>query len=122
MHYQQNLKQLARSLRSNQTDAEKALWQHIRGKQILGVQFYRQRPLLNYIVDFYCHAAQLVLECDGGYHAEAEQQQQDTLRDARLASMGIAVLRLRNEQVLQHPTWVVDEITRCVAARLGIQP
>ena len=54
------------------TDAEQLLWSRLRRKQILGLQFYRQKPLLNYIVDFYCPAVNLVIECDGGQHYTAE--------------------------------------------------
>ncbi len=64
--YNKNLKQASRDLRNNMTDAEKLLWSRLRNKQILGLQFYRQKPILNYIVDFYCPAANLVIECDGG--------------------------------------------------------
>ncbi|WP_151722879.1 endonuclease domain-containing protein, partial [Acinetobacter ursingii] len=66
--YNKNLKLPSRDLRKNMTDAEQVLWQSIRSKQILGLQFYRQKPLLNFIVDFYCPAADLVIECDGGQH------------------------------------------------------
>jgi very-short-patch-repair endonuclease len=68
--YRKDLKPLARTLRSRMTDAEQRLWHRIRRKQIRGVQFYRQKPLLAYIVDFYCPAAKLVLELDGSQHAE----------------------------------------------------
>lgn len=67
--YNKNLKQASRNLRSNMTDAEQRLWQRIRRKQILELQFYRQKPILNFIVDFYCPAANLVIECDGGQHS-----------------------------------------------------
>ena len=66
--YNKNLKQPSRDLRNNMTDAEQLLWQRLRRKQILGLQFYRQKPILNFIVDFYCPAASLVIECDGGQH------------------------------------------------------
>ena len=64
--YNKNLKLPSRDLRNNMTDAEHRLWQRLRRKQILGLQFYRQKPILNFIVDFYCSAANLVIECDGG--------------------------------------------------------
>jgi very-short-patch-repair endonuclease len=64
--FRQRLKKSARQLRSNLTDAEQALWKKLRRKQIQGVQFYRQKPLLDFIVDFYCSKAQLVIELDGG--------------------------------------------------------
>lgn len=66
MHkYNHRLKSPARYLRTNQTLAELALWQRLRRKQMAQVQFYRQRPLLNFIVDFYCPKANLIVECDG---------------------------------------------------------
>ncbi len=118
MQYQPKLKPLARELRSHQTEAELRLWSCLRGKQLLGVQFYRQRPLLNYIVDFYCHAAKLVVECDGGYHYQAEQQVQDQFRDEVLASVGIQVLRFDNRQILHKTASVLAEITRHLAERM----
>ena len=54
------------------TDAEQLLWQRLRRKQILGLQFYRQKPILNFIVDFYCPSVSLVIECDGGQHFTVE--------------------------------------------------
>ena len=63
--YNKTLKQASRVLRKNMTDAESLLWSRLRRKQILGVQFYRQKPLLNFIVDIYCPIAKLVIECDG---------------------------------------------------------
>ena len=64
--YNKNLTQASRDLRKNMTEAEQLLWSRLRNKQILGLQFYRQKLLLNYIVDFYCPSANLVIECDGG--------------------------------------------------------
>lgn len=69
MHiYGKNLKEPARELRKNQTDAEEHLWHRLRKKQIVGVQFYRQKQLDRFIVDFYCAKAKLVVECDGSLH------------------------------------------------------
>ncbi len=62
LRYNQNLKNRARQLRKNLTDSEKALWSRLRGKQVLGVQFYRQKPIGGYIVDFYAPTANLVIE------------------------------------------------------------
>lgn len=64
--YSKNLKEPSRTLRKEMTDAEQALWSRLRGKQILGVQFYRQKPIGPYIVDFYAPAAKLIIEVDGG--------------------------------------------------------
>ena len=64
--YKKKSKQASRDLRNNMTDAEQLLWLRLRRKQILGLQFYRQKPILNFIVDFYCPKANLVIECDDG--------------------------------------------------------
>ena len=70
--YNPKLKKRARRLRKNMTDAEVKLWNHLRRKQIKGLQFFRQRPIGNYIVDFYAPEAKLVIEVDGGQHYNKE--------------------------------------------------
>lgn len=98
--YNPNLKPNARILRSNMTDAERLLWSKLRHKQILNLQFYRQKPLANFIVDFYCAAGNLVIELDGSQHFTAEHQAKDEQRDQVLQAMGLTVLRFNNHQVL----------------------
>ena len=98
--YNQQLKQSARTLRASMTDAEQKLWYYLRRKQIHGLQFYRQKPVLNFIVDFYCPAAKLVVELDGSQHAELEHQHKDQKRDSLLKELGMLVLRFDNRQVL----------------------
>lgn len=71
--YNKNLKQLFRDLRNNMTEAEKDLWSKLRAKKNLGLQFYRQKPLLNFIVDFYCPYENLVIECDCGQRSTDER-------------------------------------------------
>ncbi len=70
--YNRALKTSARKLRTHMTGAEQLLWHHTRRKQIQGVSFYRQKSLHSFIVDFYSAKAQLVVELDGGQHAEEE--------------------------------------------------
>ena len=108
--YNKNLKQPSRDLRNNMTDAEKLLWSRLRNKQILGLQFYRQKPILNYIVDFYCPAANLVIECDGSQHYTEEGLEADRVRDHALAELGLRVLRFDNLQILKEIDGVVDFI------------
>lgn len=108
--YNKNLKQLSRDLRNNMTDAEKRLWSKLRAKQILGLQFYRQKPLLNFIVDFYCPAANLVIECDGGQHFTDEGLEADRVRDPALERLGLKVLRFDNRQVMGEIDVVVEQI------------
>ena len=108
--YNKNLKQSSRDLRNHMTEAEKLLWSKLRGKQILGLQFYRQKPILNFIVDFYCPVANLVIECDGGQHFTDEGLKVDRIRDEALAQLGLKVLRFDNGQVLKQIDNVVHEI------------
>ena len=108
--YNKNLKQVSRDLRNNMTDAEKLLWSRLRNKQILGLQFYRQKPILNYIVDFYCPAVNLVIECDGSQHYTDEGLEADRVRDEALTQLGLKVLRFDNEQVMGQIDGVVEAI------------
>ena len=108
--YNKKLKQASRDLRNNMTEAEKVLWSRLRGKQILGLQFYRQKPILNYIVDFYCPAVNLVIECDGGQHYTIEGLEADRIRDEALGELGLSVLRFDNGQVLRELDGVVERI------------
>ncbi|MGZ8159741.1 MAG: endonuclease domain-containing protein [Methylobacter sp.] len=108
--YDKRLKPNSRSLRSNMTDAEQLLWQRLRRKQINGWQFYRQKPIGQYIVDFYCAAAYLVVELDGSQHLETDHQRTDQQRDAFLQSLGLRVLRFDNRQVLLETDAVVEVI------------
>lgn len=116
--YNKSLKLPSRNLRSNMTDAEQWLWQRLRRKQILGLQFYRQKPILNFIVDFYCPAANLVIECDGGQHYTAEGLEADRARDQALAQLGLNVLRFDNRQILTEIDGVVEKIYCVVNLRL----
>ena len=116
--YNKNLKQPSRDLRSSMTDAEQLLWQRLRRKQILGLQFYRQKPILNFIVDFYCPAANLVIECDGGQHYTEEGLDADQNRDKALSELGLMVLRFSNSQILTETDAVVEQIYCVVEFRL----
>lgn len=116
--YNPKLKEHSRTLRSNMTDAEQSLWHRLRRKQIRGVQFYRQKPLLSFIVDFYCPAAKLVIELDGSQHFEAEHQIGDRARDEALANLGLKVLRFDNRQVLLEIEAVLAVIDETVKGRM----
>ncbi|MEJ5036240.1 endonuclease domain-containing protein [Acinetobacter johnsonii] len=116
--YNKNLKQPSRDLRSNMTDAEQLLWQRLRRKQILGLQFYRQKPILNFIVDFYCSAANLIIECDGGQHYTEDGRLADQIRDQALSELGLVVLRFSNRQILTETDAVVEQIYWIAKQRL----
>jgi very-short-patch-repair endonuclease len=117
--YSFHLKAPARQLRTRMTDAEITLWHRLCRKQVQGVQFYRQNPLLSFIVDFYCPAAKLVIEIDGGQHFEAVRMTKDQARDAALAGLGLRVLRFDNRQVLQEMEAVLATMDKAVKVRNG---
>ncbi|MDE2420641.1 MAG: endonuclease domain-containing protein [Gammaproteobacteria bacterium] len=108
--YNIHLKEPSQMLRNNMTDAEQTLWQRLRRKQILGAQFYRQKPILNFIVDFYCPIAKLVIECDGSQHHTLEGLASDAIRDDILNQLGLTILRFDNRQVLQETDTVCQVI------------
>ena len=98
----------AKSLRTNQTDAEQRLWYYLRAHRFMGMKFKRQKPVGNYIVDFVCFAPMLVVEIDGGQHAE--QVVYDRRRDTYLQGEGFTVLRFWNNQVLNETDAVLESI------------
>lgn len=79
-------------------------------KQLKGYQFYRQKPVAEYIVDFYCPKAKLVIELDGGRHKSADSIKKDTLRDNNLESLGLKVLRFNNNDVIENIEGVLERV------------
>jgi len=105
----------ARELRKNSTDAEKCLWQKLRNRQLGGYKFKRQVPIGHYIVDFMCESASLIVELDGGQHAE--QQAYDDKRTAFLQAKGFKVLRYWNNEVLENTGNVLISLTLALSQR-----
>jgi very-short-patch-repair endonuclease len=99
--YNTKLKELARQLRNNSTISEIKLWQQLKGKQMLGYDFHRQKPLLNFIADFYCYELQLVIELDGYSHQFEEVQIKDAFKQNQLEELGLTVLRFQDKDVLR---------------------
>ena len=118
--YNKYLKLPSRDLRNSMTDAEQLLWQRLRRKQILGLQFYRQKPILNFIVDFYCPAANLIIECDGGQHYTEDGRSADQIRDQALSELGLVGVRYSNRQILTEIDGVVEQIYCVVEQRLEL--
>lgn len=104
------LKQRRRELRHNQTEAEKALWAHLRNKQFYGMKFFRQYGLGPYIVDFYCPNMKLAVELDGGQHNTSENQAYDAARSKYLRAQEIEVIRFWNNEVLLDMESVLSEL------------
>ncbi|MBC8215428.1 MAG: endonuclease domain-containing protein [Candidatus Marinimicrobia bacterium] len=108
IYYNPKLKQLARNLRNNSTLAEVLLWVRLKGKQMMGYRFMRQKPIGEYIVDFFCSKLSLVIEVDGESHYKKERQ--DLKRQEYLESIGLTVLRFDNDQIKEGLDYVLQEI------------
>ncbi len=104
----------ARTLRKQATDAEQHLWKRLRSRQLDGHKFRRQTPVGPYVVDFLCLEHRLVIELDGGQHAD--RQEKDQARSARLAGWGFRVLRFWNHEVLGNTEGVLEEIRDALAS------
>jgi very-short-patch-repair endonuclease len=92
------------------TDAEQLIWSKIRRKQIKDVQFYRQKNIGHYIVDFYCPKGKLVIEIDGGQHYEKEGMDKDRKRDDYLQGLGLNVMRFSDIDVLKNINEILERI------------
>ena len=107
--------QNARALRASGTDAEQALWRHLRSRQLNGHKFRRQHPIGPYIADFACVEARLVVELDGGQHAQADALKHDERRTQFLLAQGWHVLRFWNHDMLAEPAGVLQTIVQALA-------
>jgi very-short-patch-repair endonuclease len=97
--YRPDLKELARKLRNDSTLGEVLLWNKLKCKQFFSFDFQRQKPLLDYIVDFYCSELNLVIEIDGVYHTYEEKYNLDLLRDEKLRAYDLTILRFSEHEV-----------------------
>jgi len=103
------LKENARCNRKKLTPAEALLWQQLRGDK-LGVSFRRQHPISDYIADFYCYKARLVIELDGKYHDDPLQQYEDKVRTENIKQLGCTILRFTNQEVFEQLEIVINSI------------
>ena len=110
--YDKRLKERSQQLRKNMTAAETFLWSKIRMKQAKGHWFYRQKPVGEYIADFYCPKAKLVVEVDGGQHSSDEIVEYDKLRNEYMAGLGLRIIRFTNMEVLTNIKGVIEVIER----------
>jgi len=106
--YKHNLIEKARQLRNNATFSERLLWKHLKGKQIAGYDFDRQKPIENYIVDFFCNELMLVIEVDGITHND--KLNYDLKRQNDLKKLGLKILRFNALEVVQNTQGVLEEI------------
>ena len=108
--YNKTLREFSRDLRSHSTLSEILLWQKLRASQFRGYAFNRQKPLGNYIVDFYCRKTNLVIEVDGGSHDYEEAVVEDRKRQQILEELGVSFLRFSDWEVKNAMSFVLGEI------------
>lgn len=111
--------QQARALRQSPTTAEHVLWRHLRNRQLAGTKFRRQHPLGPYILDFVCLAQGLVVEVDGGQHADLQAQAYDRQRTVWLRQQGLRVLRFWNHEVVQQTNEVLAHVLQALTPALS---
>jgi very-short-patch-repair endonuclease len=102
----------AYDLRNSMTDAEKALWERLRKRQLAGFRFRRQHPVNEFIVDFFCYEKNLVIEVDGGVHNDKYQMERDNEKSIILNRLGLKVLRFRNEEIFNDMDSVLNSIAQ----------
>ena len=112
-----SLRSKARELRKKSTDAERILWSELRDHRLNGIGFRRQVPIKNYIADFVCHSAKLVVELDGGQHFSDQSEHADAARSAVIEARGFRVLRFGNLDVTTNRAGVLETIAAAVAER-----
>ncbi len=105
-----NQKEIARKLRRRSTEAERLLWRHLRNRSLDDIKFRRQHPLGRYIVDFVSLEKRLIVELDGGQHAQLSIARDDRKRQQQLEEMGFRVLRFWDNDVLTNIEGVVEVI------------
>jgi very-short-patch-repair endonuclease len=110
--------QRARSLRKNQTEAEKRLWGYLRGRRLGGHKFVRQEPIGPYTADFLCRERKLVVEVDGATHSEPDEIAHDVRRSRYLLTQGYNVLRVQNADVFTIRDDVLDMILLALEGKL----
>jgi len=109
--------QRAHALRQSLTHAEELLWYFLKTKPF-GYKFRRQHPFSIYILDFYCHALQLVIEVDGGIHDEVEVKQNDKTRQQFLEQQGLLVVRFKNSEVVTKMENVISDLKSIISDRV----
>jgi very-short-patch-repair endonuclease len=112
----------AKQLRQTMTRAETLLWRYLKADRIDGLGFRRQVPIRNYIADFVCMSAKLVIELDGESHDFEERQRADQNRDVFFVAKGFQVLRFANEQVISNLEGVVEIIRQAASSRASGSP
>jgi len=115
-HYNKSLKTFARAHRNKSTQAEIRMWVEVLSrKQMLGYQFLRQRPIDNFIADFFCKELKLVIETDGYTHQFEETRKKDLKKEQRLHELGFLFIRFRDDEVMNE----IERVKEVIAWKIG---
>ena len=117
--YNPALKEKASELRKNSTKTEILLWKFLKGKQLHGYDFHRQKPIDEFIVDFFCFDLMLAVEIDDGSHIGNEKY--DAFRQQKLERLGISFLRFKDDDVYYNCDWVVKEIEKWIDVNAAVK-
>ena len=115
--YNPKLKELARNLRNTSSLPEVKLWKILKGKQQLGFDFHRQKPLLDFIADFYCHELLLIIEVDGVQHFLQNQTERDDKKQLSFEAYGLLTYRISASRILDSFEEVAMEVSKLVEHR-----
>ena len=110
IYYDSRLKQLARNLRNNSTLSEVLFWNEVKGKRINGFQFLRQKPIGNFIIDFYCPKLRLAIEIDGDSHGFDEAIQRDKFKEKYLSKRGIHLIRYDDNELKSNIQGTIEHL------------
>ncbi|MFA5323516.1 MAG: endonuclease domain-containing protein [Smithella sp.] len=114
--YNKKLQPLAQQLRKNLTKSEACLWKYaLKAKQLKGYPFRRQRPVLQYIADFFCKELMLIIELDGITHDNENSRTKDTQREEQLARAGFKIIRFTDKEVLKNMDGVISKLEQIVS-------
>ena len=105
----QLLKEYVKKNRANPTEAESLMWRYL-NREDTGLKWRRQHIIGDYIADFVCLSERLIIEIDGGYHFEREQEKEDAVRSHTLEAMGFKVIRFSNEEVFEDIDYVLQRL------------
>jgi very-short-patch-repair endonuclease len=107
----------ANDLRKNMDLSELKLWEYLKDKKMLNLQFYAQHPMDRFIADFYCHKLKLIIEIDDEIHPSKEQSKYDIEQEAELEKLGVEVIRFKSEDINQNIDHVIENIKIACAQR-----
>jgi very-short-patch-repair endonuclease len=114
LRYNPKLKEYARKLRNNSTKSERELWKYLKGRQMKGYDFHRQKPIDEYLVDFFCPKLMLAIELDGYSHLLEGYQQKDRRKEYELMQFGVKTIRFWDDEVLDD----IDNVLRALESMI----